>query len=264
VSPVSLQFTAYTPAELISIVTYRLNMIEGGASVIDSKALDLVARKVADIGGGDCRKILDICLYATAPPFARSTLVATGLLTDFLLCLVLSRFFSQLVNKLEQKLKQAASLGTTVSVAKVTVGDVMPVIKMHFETGRQTGNALITQLKELPLHQQLVMVASLLSCKPAKVGGEAKQVKMSVIVDKYKAICSAARLKLPAMEEIVGSFEMVASTNLIQFITTGTKAGVKALVQRPTTLVANADDIIEAFKDNLLVKEWISDLLEKK
>jgi hypothetical protein len=64
-TPETINFKAYTAEQIAAIIRERL----GGDvdRVFDSKAIELMAKKVAETCLGDCRKALNICRFASPP-----------------------------------------------------------------------------------------------------------------------------------------------------------------------------------------------------
>jgi len=61
VEPTVLQFKAYTQEQLLELVNQRLSTV--GMPLFDTKALEFLARKVAETAFGDARKMLHVCWY---------------------------------------------------------------------------------------------------------------------------------------------------------------------------------------------------------
>lgn len=223
--PRLLHFPPYTREQIASILSARLAVAgeegEGGATVVDSMAVQFCARKVAAVHG-DLRKALDICRRAIE-------MVETEERCQRLRHTDANSAPSPSPSSSPRKPKQI----------RVTLAHIASVISEVYSSAISSHATQQT----FPLQQKLSICSLLLLVK----GRANKEVTLGRLYDAYSRVCRHRGLKCEGESEFVGVCGMLESRGLV-----GLKKAKEARLIK-VALKLEEGDLEHALQDKVLI-----------
>eukprot|EP01122_Echinamoeba_exundans_P008259 TRINITY_DN270_c0_g1_i2.p1 TRINITY_DN270_c0_g1~~TRINITY_DN270_c0_g1_i2.p1 ORF type:complete len:366 (+),score=82.82 TRINITY_DN270_c0_g1_i2:636-1733(+) len=228
-TPETINFKSYTAEQIVAIVRERLG--DDVDRVFDSKALELMAKKVAETCLGDCRKALNICSQATAEALLLSTTNNKPISIA-----IMNKMANKFLGGTENSLAAAAAVSQqrNNSSSSSSASMAKPL----------TGMALV--VNSLPLQQQV----ALLAVQHVFFAKSVKDVLLPAAFDKYKALCKQIKTQ---NQDIAGFASLCATleSNGLVRITGGTSDAKK---RKLSSLVSVADSA-RALGDHIMLKQ---------
>jgi len=175
-----LSFSPYTTADIIEIISARLQSLDNRSSTLpmmDPKAIELCARKVS-AASGDLRMALDICRKAI----------------ELLETEQLKRIENESKRPLQENTLQTPSpspvkrrrMAAVAGIAELEAASAPKVTPMHIITVTKTlgsSQSFQSRLKSLPVHHKAIL------CTLAVLKGTSGTPTLGDVCDKYAKLC---------------------------------------------------------------------------